>query len=266
VQDKRGRNIINKGVGLRAGRGESLIWPRFASTSTSPEEYPRKHCYHSQPLNMKPASPLSLLLFLHLVSAIPIPIKNVLFATDCHYSSCAPSLRTAIILAKPNTPPTTLTEPHFPSHQLSSKQLIEETYDNAPRTPPKQISASKALSASHPLSSSYLLSLANPASPPHPDATSHLPSKPTSELPNLRKEDAQRYWASSREKADSSITLVEIQASQAIKLCGHEQDQYLRIQGAYLAREYSDLMVVGIVVLFLAVVVALEACERLGDL
>lgn len=31
-------------------------------------------------------------------------------------------------------------------------------------------------------------------------------------------------------------------------------------------RDYADLMVVGIVVLFLAVVVALEAVERCGDL
>jgi hypothetical protein len=61
--------------------------------------------------------------------------------------------------------------------------------------------------------------------------------------------------------------MVEVSApSQAIKLCGHGRDQYLRIQGAYLAREYSDLIIVGIVVLFLSVVVALEACERCGDL
>ncbi len=60
--------------------------------------------------------------------------------------------------------------------------------------------------------------------------------------------------------------MVELQSPQAIKLCGHGKNQYLRIQGAYLAREYSDLMVVGIVVVFLAVVVALEACERVGDL
>ncbi len=61
--------------------------------------------------------------------------------------------------------------------------------------------------------------------------------------------------------------MVELSApSQAIKLCGHGRDQYLRIQGAYLAREYSDLIIVGIVVLFLIVVVALEACERCGDL
>ena len=60
--------------------------------------------------------------------------------------------------------------------------------------------------------------------------------------------------------------MVDFGPTRAIKLCGHGQDQYLKIQGAYLARQYSDLIVVGIVVLFLAVVVALEACERCGDL
>jgi len=216
---------------------------------------------------MKPTSPLSLLLFLHLVSAIPIPTRDSVYPSDCRYGSCAPSLRTALILTKPNTPPTKLSEPHFPSHQLSSsKQILDEIYDNTPRTPPKTITPTAALSAKYPLTSSYLLSLVTPS---QPDTTTPLPSKPTSELPNLRKEDAQRYWASLREKAASrsGITVVELQApSHTIKLCGHGQEQYLKIQGAYLAREYSDLMVVGIVVLFLAVVVAMEASERAGDL
>lgn len=61
------------------------------------------------------------------------------------------------------------------------------------------------------------------------------------------------------------MQLVEIEPG-IIKLCGHGKEQYLKVQGAYLAREYSDLLVVGIVVLFLAVVVALEAVERMGDL
>jgi len=57
--------------------------------------------------------------------------------------------------------------------------------------------------------------------------------------------------------------------NRVIRLCGGAgQEAYLnlKIQGAYLKREYSDLMVVGIVVLFLAVVVAMEAAERVGDL
>jgi hypothetical protein len=208
---------------------------------------------------MKPASPVSLLLFLQLASALPLPTKElVLF--DCHHRSC-------FSLSNPNTPPTKLTEPHFPIHQLSTpSQILDEIYDNAARAPSPRTPPTKALSSNHPLSSAYLLSLSKQVSTSKPDSTIALPSKPTSALPNLRKEDAQRYWESQSGSAEG-ITVVEFSTpSQAIKLCGHGRDQYLKIQGAYLAREYSDLIVVGIVVLFLAVVVALEACERVGDL
>ncbi|KAE9370949.1 hypothetical protein N431DRAFT_43630 [Stipitochalara longipes BDJ] len=205
---------------------------------------------------MKPTSPLSLLFFLQLASALPLPTKELILY-DCRHSTCH-------TLSKPNTPPTklTLSEPHFPSHQLSSpSDLLNEVFDNSVRTPSPKTPPSRALSSSHPLSSSYLLSLSQ--APSQPATTSALPSKPTSELPNLRKEDAQRYWAS---QSSEGSAIVDFAPSRAIKLCGHGRDQYLKIQGAYLARQYSDLIVVGIVVLFLAVVVALEACERCGDL
>ncbi|PMD46765.1 hypothetical protein L207DRAFT_220681 [Hyaloscypha variabilis F] len=207
---------------------------------------------------MKATSPLSLLFFLQLASALPIPTKELVLY-DCRHSSC-------LSLSKPNTPPTklTLSEPHFPSHQLSSpSDLLNEIFDNSVRTPSPKTPPSRALTSSHPLSSAYLLSLSQSSS--SPATTSALPSKPTSELPNLRKEDAQRYWASQSGSSEGSA-MVDFGPTRAIKLCGHGQDQYLKIQGAYLARQYSDLIVVGIVVLFLAVVVALEACERCGDL
>jgi hypothetical protein len=208
---------------------------------------------------MKPTSSLSLLLFLQFTSALPLPTKElVLF--DCRQNSC-------ISLSKPNTPPTKLTEPHFPTHQLkTASQILSEIYDNSARTPTPHTPPTKALTSKHPLSSAFLLSLAKQASQSEiTTLTSALPAKPTSELPNLRKEDAQRYWES--QAGSTEGTMVEVSApSQAIKLCGHGRDQYLRIQGAYLAREYSDLIIVGIVVLFLSVVVALEACERCGDL
>jgi len=206
---------------------------------------------------MKPTSPLSLLFFLQLASALPLPTKELVLY-DCRHSTCHS-------LSNPNTPPTklTLSEPHFPSHQLSSpSDLLHEIFDNSVRTPSPKTPPSRALSSQHPLSSSYLLSLSQTSKPA---STSALPSKPTSELPNLRKEDAQRYWASQSSSGEGSA-IVDFAPSQAIKLCGHGRDQYLKIQGAYLARQYSDLIVVGIVVLFLAVVVALEACERCGDL
>jgi hypothetical protein len=147
-----------------------------------------------------------------------------------------------------------LTEPHFPSHQLSANPDSDEAFSNTPLTPPATLPPSAALTAKHPLSSSYLLSLSS-------STTNPLPSKPTSALPLLRKEDEQRYWASLRAEAG-----LELQSSQTVKLCGSAQHHYLKIKGAYLTREYSDLMVVGIVVIFLVVVVALEMCERVGDL
>jgi hypothetical protein len=199
---------------------------------------------------MKPTSPLSLLFLLQLASALPLSTKELILV-DCGSATCHS-------LSKPNTPPTKLSEPHFPSHQLSSPaQLLGEIY-NAVRTPSPRTPPSRALSSQHPLSSAYLLSLVS-----QPDTTTPFPSKPTSELPDLRKEDAQRYWAS---QSAESTTVSELAPSQAIQICGHGRDQYFKIQGAYLARQYSDLMVVGIVVLFLAMVVALEACERCGDL
>lgn len=47
---------------------------------------------------------------------------------------------------------------------------------------------------------------------------------------------------------------------------GSERFHYMRRTRMGTRRDYADLMVVGIVVLFLAVVVALEAMERCGSL
>lgn len=49
-------------------------------------------------------------------------------------------------------------------------------------------------------------------------------------------------------------------------MVGSERFYYMRRTRMGTRRDYADLMVVGIVVLFLAVVVALEAVERCGDL
>lgn len=49
------------------------------------------------------------------------------------------------------------------------------------------------------------------------------------------------------------------------EVVGSERFYYMR-RTRTSGRDYADLMVVGIVVLFLAVVVALEAVERCSDL
>lgn len=50
------------------------------------------------------------------------------------------------------------------------------------------------------------------------------------------------------------------------EIIGSERFYYMRRTRLGTRRDYADLMVVGIVVMFLAVVVALEAVERFGDM
>ncbi|KAG4433075.1 hypothetical protein IFR05_011441 [Cadophora sp. M221] len=223
---------------------------------------------------MKPSSPLSLLFFLQLASATPLP--ETLFPSDCHYTSCA-GFRSALLSSKPNTPPTRLTNPHFPTHQLSSPDTLDaESFDNHAVSPSKDTSPSVALTSNRPLSSSFLLSLTNPASspsiqkPPHGTASEEsLASKPTSALPHLRKEDAKRYWASLRPANGRKGEAVETDGPHhTAQLCATSEfntEHYVSFHGVRLARDYSDLMVVGIVVLFLVAVVALELVERIEN-
>ena len=208
-----------------------------------------------------------------LASATPLP--EALFPSDCQSTSCA-AFRSALLSSKPNTPPTRLTNPHFPSHQLSSPDTLDgDAFDNHPISPSEDIRPSAALTSDRPLSSSFLLSLANPASspsiqkPPQETETEEsLASKPTSALPGLRKEDAKRYWASLRPvSGEKDDEVVEDEGPRRrVQLCGTTEfiaENYVSFHGVRLARDYSDLMVVAIVVLFLVAVVALELVERI---
>jgi hypothetical protein len=221
---------------------------------------------------MKPTSPLSLLLFLRLVSAAPLPIPIVL--PDCKTSAC-----TAFV-SNPNTPPSRLTEPHFPTHQVTSI-TSDEVFDNKQVTPSSKVPPHVALAVPQPLSSAFLKSLSNPASKPAPEnpifenaaeeqatETENLPAKPTSALPELRKEDARLYWASRGGAATEETEPVhQVEAdvqSQKAHQCGDMK--YYDVQRVKVTRDYSDFMVVGLVLLFLAVVVALEAVEKIEGL
>jgi hypothetical protein len=122
---------------------------------------------------MKQISPFLLLLFLQLASTSPIPISTFFPSKDYTHSSYTPSQQTAFLLSSdPHTPPMHLTEPHFPSHQLSADD------------------------SSRPLVSSYILSLSSPSPTPSKDPEAALPAKPTSALGDLRKEDMRQYWES----------------------------------------------------------------------
>jgi hypothetical protein len=237
---------------------------------------------------MKPTSPLSLLLFLHLTTSAPIPTKHTsTLPTDClHYFS---STCRSLLPSKPNTPPTTLSNPHFPYHQLSPQtdssvhREQEAVFQNTPITPPKGIRPSRALKGPVPLESSYLLSLADPATkPPSQDPLSKtqsptsdaLPAKPTSALPHLRKEDAKRYWASLRAQTlglsigDEERAVSDGPVIPKSRICSEGMAGGRMYVGkpVLIAREYGDMMVVGIVVIFLAAVVVMEAVEKCGDL
>jgi hypothetical protein len=222
---------------------------------------------------MKPTSPLSLLLFLQLASTSPIPLSTFSPSKDCTHSSCTPSQQAAFLLSisKPHTPPTHLTEPHFPSHQLSTDNSIPaEIIDNTPLSPPNHTPATIALTASRPLVSSYILSLSSPSPTPSEDPEAALPAKPTSALGDLRKEDARQYWESLKSPTEitpskESVILPERERPRIIHLCGEVKVTTTQSR-RYLAREYSDLMVVGIVVLFLIIAVAMEAAESIDSL
>lgn len=222
---------------------------------------------------MKPTSPLSLLLFLSLTTALPLPSTSKLPKDCLHYTTCQPWLREIFDSSLPpkndHTPATRLPSPHFPSHQLNPpssspeahREVEEEAFNNAPLSPPTTLPPTLALAASRPLHSSYLLSLSNsalnnpPQGEPQSTSTEALPSKPTSALPELRVEDTLRYWA--------TIPTVSVKKEDSPRPCS---GNLRAAKPIVMAREYSDLLVVGIVVLFLAAVVVMEAVEYCGDL
>jgi hypothetical protein len=225
---------------------------------------------------MKPTLPVSLLLFLQLATSAPIPAS---FPPDCAYTPCHPSLlRLLSSGAKPNTPPTKLSNPHFPPHQQAYPSADEEAFDNSPITPSSQVPPAIALSFNRPLESAYLRSLSNPASTPtlqhapleedaH-DSTVELASKPTSALPNLRREDAERYWASKGNQVHDGSTVASDgpSSSEERENCGGNMllPGNVYIKSHNMSRG-SDIMVVGIVLLFLAIVIAVEGAEKIRE-
>jgi hypothetical protein len=242
---------------------------------------------------MRPTSSLSLLLFLKLTTSTPIPHHR-----DYHEyeSPLEPDF------AKPATPPTTLSNPHFPPHQLQSLNAdsqFDKPFDNRPKTPPAEIPPSVALSTETPLTSAYLLYIIRP--PPStielPSTTTSdeeeaLPSKPTAALAQLRKLDSVRYWASLQPNASPKPKIVPPTLPTFEQLKFEEKEfpesetssnegpvssimrcqEYIMGAGsnAYmsmsLARDYGDLLVVGIVVLFLGLVVVSEVIIKAVDL
>ncbi|KAJ8058949.1 hypothetical protein OCU04_011934 [Sclerotinia nivalis] len=225
---------------------------------------------------MRPSSPLSLLLFLQLSTAFPADPRIASQSQKCLNSPSCSSLRSAMSTlssslshSKPSDP----RNPHFPEHQKvplatffkptttspsDEEHFAQEgAFDNAPMTPSKDIPADEALSAEAPLSTAYLQSLTRTV-----DKDEARPSMPTSALPSLRKEDARKYWEGENGKKSISGDKPE---------CGNSK-MWQGTAVGYRSRmthletgSRNDFLVVGIVVIFLFVVCALEVMDRFGN-
>ncbi|KAI9642449.1 hypothetical protein NHQ30_009254 [Ciborinia camelliae] len=222
---------------------------------------------------MRPTSPLSLLLFLQLSTAFPVFTRITPQSQECLNSQSCTSLRSAITtLSLSHSKPSNPRNPHFPEHQkLPLPQFVKPTttspsddayfaeesaFNNAPTTPSKDTPANEALLAARPLSSMYLQSLTRTSS--EDDA---MPSMPTSALPSLRKEDARKYWEG--ENGMKAINEEKGRCVNSNTWPGTAVGYRIRLTHLEMGRR-NDFMVVGIVVVFMLVVCALEIVERSG--
>jgi hypothetical protein len=105
------------------------------------------------------------------------------------------------------------------------------------------------------------------------DSDDAAPAKPTSALPDLRKEDDMKYWEafSGNEMVDMGNSPGNGQdSSSVLNKCAEAlellTDRATFGQSTFVIREHDDRMVVGIVFVFLAAVVLLEMFHSVGDL
>ena len=97
-----------------------------------------------------------------------------------------------------------------------------------------------------------------------------VPPKAISDSTIIRKEDFERYLDST--STDIQVTWESDVEEESTTGCGGMEWRLLpktyrvRQQASYVVREYSDVLVVGVVLLFLATVICVEAVERFGSL
>ncbi|KAG9234084.1 hypothetical protein BJ875DRAFT_510668 [Amylocarpus encephaloides] len=237
-------------------------------TTTSDKQFTRRQIPQ---FTMKPTSPLSLLLFIRLATPAPIAIPHRILTSS---SSCTGSFDTfREILVNVATPPTNPTNPLFPAPQLASDSL-DILIDDRP-TAPIRVSPSTALKSEWPPTSAFLLSLTNPTQTSQDEVDGvipALPSRPTNDLPALRKKDARRYWATRNSRRDKNVHSNLHIAGRITKMScrnvdneGVSESYTVRIRTSHVIREYSDVLVVAIVLLFLVIVVGVEAVEKCGS-
>lgn len=181
---------------------------------------------------------LLLLLTSSLSNAAPLPDSDVQSPPDCAYKTCLPRLQ-LVGVDSHNQPP--------PSRPLDIVQIeVEITerlrqFDNSIFTPSSHTPPSKALDVKRPLSSSYLQSLSHAAQSLEDKVSSYLRTHPST--------------------PPSAAT-----QSKVTKPCNRESHIYLPgnvyiTTHQYISRK-PDVVVVGIVLLFLTMLVLAEFVDR----
>jgi hypothetical protein len=218
----------------------------------------------------------ALLFLVGIVSSAPILLSN-----DCSsYQACQQQPDTQ---SEPATPPAHLrSNPLLPLDQLTSPSspLEYEHFNNLPQTPAAHTDPDAALSTEAPLTSSYLLSItpqpaaqnpvlkADPEASPEKTQVFDAPlAMPTSRPPELRNQDAARHWTSQHAGAEYKNANDDsaVAACSPIMRCS---GSLLGVEGmagiGTLGREYfdNDLLVVGIVLLFLGIVICVELVQK----
>jgi hypothetical protein len=203
---------------------------------------------------MKPSSPISLLLFIHLTSAAPIPS----ISSECQLSSsCQHNLLDNPTLGNR---PRRFLDPYFLRPQLSSevatprlKELVDEPLASPAENPSSKLSSFSPSQPGEQLVQPATQDLAQ--KPLRSSSGENVPSTTSLEVPVDPVKDWQKSLLTdepSEENKQTSRPGVVFSLSEQVK----------RLYPWIGSREYSDLLVVGIVVLFLLALIAWEAVGR----
>jgi hypothetical protein len=213
---------------------------------------------------MKPSSPLSLLLFIHVISASPIPRLS----SDCRLlRSCEPALSD---IPKPANPPIRFSDPHFPPHHSSGPEEEIPHLKEPVKEPliPSKDSSSKILYPSPSTNGESLPDVAAQDLLRKPIRFSSGEDRSSSVPMDLLEEDpGDTYGAlpSRRIQGGNSQRgrLIRHGNCGAVRFSWNQQMKlFYPMLGP---REYSELLVVSIVVLFLVALMVWEAVERVSS-
>jgi hypothetical protein len=214
---------------------------------------------------MKPSSPLFILLFIHLTSASPIPRLS----SHCRLLRfCEPALSD---IYKPANPPIRFSVLHFPPHQLSSVPEVEiprlKEPVREPLTPSKD-SYSKILYRSASTNRESLPDSTAQDLSRNPIRSSSGEDRSTSLPMNLLEEDSGETYGtlpSRRTRGENSQRGQLILHGNCGALTFSWNEQMKLFYPMTGPREYSELLVVSVVILFLLALMAWEAVGRVSS-